>query len=59
MLDGPTSSTVATNQMTVTNANYGSPLGTPTKVNYPSNGVVYVNATSSCSYSYTPARAGV
>jgi hypothetical protein len=53
--DGPTSASVATNQMTVTNANYGSPLGTPTKVNYPSNGVLYVNATASCSnYSYTP-----
>jgi hypothetical protein len=54
VLDGPTSSTVATNQMTVTNAHFGSPLGTPTKVNYPANGVVYVNTTSSCSYSYTP-----
>ena len=54
VLDGPTSSTIATNQMTVTNANYGSPLGTPTKVNYPANGVVYVNATGSCSYQYTP-----
>jgi len=54
VLDGPTSPSVATNQMTVTNANFGSPLGTPTKVNYPANGVVYVNTTSSCSYAYTP-----
>jgi len=54
VLDGPTSAVNPTNQMTVTNANYGSPLGTPTKVNYPANGVVYVNNTVACSYSYTP-----
>ncbi len=52
VLDGPTSSSVAENQMTVTNANFHS--GVPTKVNYPPNGVVYVNATGSCTYSYTP-----
>ncbi|HEX2703700.1 MAG TPA: hypothetical protein VHM72_09740 [Solirubrobacteraceae bacterium] len=49
VLDGPTSSTNSTNQMTVTNG------GVTATLAYPSNGVVYVNATSACSaYSYSP-----
>jgi Tfp pilus assembly protein PilX len=51
VLDGPTS---GINQMTVTNAAYGSPAGTATTVAFPSDGVVYVNATTSCSYAYSP-----
>ena len=51
VLDGPTG---GVNAMTVTNAAYGSPAGTATRVGFPSNGVVYVNATTSCSYAYTP-----
>jgi hypothetical protein len=54
VLDGPTSRVIRENEMTVTNANDYS--GTPTKVDYPSNGVVYVNANTSaplCSYAYT------
>jgi Tfp pilus assembly protein PilX len=57
VLDGPESSTNATNQMTVTNC-----INTPTTfpctntatLPYPSNGVVYVNTTASCNYSYSP-----
>ena len=49
VLDGPTA---GTNQITVTNANYNG--GTASTFPYPSNGVVYVNATTSCSYAYSP-----
>jgi hypothetical protein len=49
VLDGPTA---GTNRITVTNANYNG--GTATPFAYPSNGVVYVNATTSCSYAYSP-----
>jgi Tfp pilus assembly protein PilX len=51
VLDGPTS---GINEMTVTNAAYGSPAGTATTITFPSDGVVYVNATTSCSYAYSP-----
>jgi len=51
VLDGPTG---GVNAMTVTNKSYGSPAGTATRVSFPSNGVVYVNATTSCSYAYSP-----
>ncbi len=54
VLDGPISSSNPQNRMTVTNASYGSPAGTPTTVNFPANGVVYVNAGASCAYAYTP-----
>ena len=54
VLDGPVSSGSSQNQMTVTNAGYGSPAGTPTTVNYPANGVLYVSAGASCAYAYTP-----
>ena len=49
MLDGPTS---GINYMTVTNGSYNN--GTATTVAFPSNGVVYVNATTTCSYAYSP-----
>ena len=54
VLDGPISSGNPQNQMTVTNADYGSPAGTPTTINYPANGVLYVDAGASCSYAYSP-----
>jgi hypothetical protein len=54
VLDGPISAGNQTNQMTVTNANVGSPLGTPKTYPYPANGVVYVNSTGSCNYAYNP-----
>jgi len=54
VLDGPIASGNPQNRMTVTNPSYGSPAGTPTTVNFPANGVLYVSAGASCSYSYTP-----
>jgi Tfp pilus assembly protein PilX len=48
VLDGPTSSTNNTNRMTVTNG------GVTATLPYPTNGVVYVAATASCNYSYSP-----
>jgi Tfp pilus assembly protein PilX len=49
VLDGPTS---GVNYMTVTNGSYNN--GTATTVAFPSTGVVYVNATTTCSYAYSP-----
>jgi Tfp pilus assembly protein PilX len=66
VLDGPTSASNPENQITVTNAGIGSSSsgasacttlnGIPNcRFNYPTNGVVYVNATSACSaYTYSP-----
>ena len=48
-LDGPLS---GTNYMTVTNPGYNN--DTATTLAFPSNGVVYVNATTTCSYAYSP-----
>jgi hypothetical protein len=50
VLDGPTA---GVNMMTVTNPNYNGGQPAPPQA-FPSNGVVYVNTTSSCSYAYTP-----
>jgi Tfp pilus assembly protein PilX len=49
VLDGPTS---GINYMTVTNAGYNN--DTAATLVFPSNGVVYVNATTTCSYAYSP-----
>jgi Tfp pilus assembly protein PilX len=54
VLDGPISTSNQQNRITVTNSSYGSPAGTPTTVNFPDNGVIYVNAGASCNYAYTP-----
>jgi Tfp pilus assembly protein PilX len=48
VLDGPTSASIPQNRMTVTNG------GSTATMNTPFNGVVYVNSSSSCNYTYSP-----
>jgi hypothetical protein len=52
VIDGPTSAGGSTNDFTVTNSSYNG--GAATTLAFPSDGVIYVNATTSCSYAYSP-----
>jgi Tfp pilus assembly protein PilX len=60
VLDGPESATNTTNQMTVTNCATTTtlPCTNTATLPYPNNGVVYVNSTASCNYSYSPWGSG-